>query len=534
MSGSTSVYARKASGLTRSISSTDALLSNLVGMGIVVNIFWVVFASATYPGADLTATVLTALVVNLLVAYVYWMLSTSMPRTGGDYVFVGRLFHPALGFMVNATFVYLMISWPGLFSQLTVAQGFQMMFANLGIVTGNSAYLDIASRLSSDLGLQFAAGSGLLLLVVLIMLLPTKWIIRTVVGLFAIQAVIYVWFIGALLSTSQATFVSNFNSLAGQMFGGTSISKIVSAAGGPFPFTPEQTAIGFVYTMLSFIGYANSAYFAGEVRGNPQKAQGIGIFAAPIIFGALIYVLYYSIYSVFGHDFLVAASTLAVTGSSSYTLPSLPSPAFLVVFISKDPIFTTLVPFSLALTFMGFAIVYFFVPVRNLFAWSFDRVIPTKFAEVNKRGVPYVAVIFYGVIAWIALYVTVYQPAVFGFLAYANFGWWIAVAIVMLAAAVFPWRRKDIFQSSPKLVQAKIGGLPVIIIVGVAGFFASLWVSYSTITPAFLAGSPINPFWVAQVLFVMPIALIIYGISYTVNKRRGIPVELAMKELPPL
>ena len=509
------------------------MLSNLVGMGIVVNIFWVVFASATYPGADLTATVFTALIVNVLIAYVYWMLATAMPRTGGDYVFVGRLLHPALGFMVNATFVYLMISWPGLFSQLTVAQGFQMVFANLGIVTGNQGYLDLAGRLASDQSLQFGLGSGLVLLVVLIMLLPTKWIFRIVVAIFAVQAVIYLWFIGALLSTSQATFVANFNSLAGRMFGGTSFQKIISDAGGPFPFTPEQTAIGLVYTMLSYIGYANSSYFAGEVRGNPQRAQGLGIFAAPIIFAALIYVLYYSIYAVFGHDFLVAASALALTGSSSYTLPSLPSPAFLVVFISKDPLFTALVPLALALTFMGFAIVYFFVPVRNLFAWSFDRVIPTKFAEVNKRGVPYIAVIFYGIIAWIALYVTIYQPAVFGFLAYANFGWWIAVAIVMIAGAILPWRRKDIFKSSPKIVQLKVAGFPLITIVAILGFFASLFVSYSTTTPSFLAGSPLNPVFVAQVMFVMPVALIIYAISYGINKRRGIPVELAMKELPP-
>lgn len=528
-----SVYVRKTSGLTRSISSTDALLSNLVGMGIVVNIFWIVFASATYPGADLTATVFTALIVNLLIAYVYWMLATAMPRTGGDYVFVGRLLHPALGFMVNATFVYLIISWPGLFSQYTVAQGFQMMFANLGIVTGNTGYLDLAGRLASDQSLQFGLGSGLLLLVVLVMLLPTKWIFRIVVAIFAIQAVIYLWFIGALLGTSQATFVANFNSIAGQMFGGTSFDKIISDAAGPFPFTPEQTAIGLVYTMLSYIGYANSAYFAGEIRGNPQKAQGLAIFAAPIIFAALIYVLYYSIYAVFSHNFIVAASALAVGNPSKYPLPSLPSPAFLVVFISKDPLFTTLVPFSLALTFMGFAIVYFFIPVRNLFAWSFDRIVPTKFAEVNKRGVPYVAVVFYGIIAWIALYLTIYTP-VFAFLAYANFGWWIAVAIVMIAGAILPWRRKDIFKSSPKIVQTKVGGFPVITIVAIAGFFASLWVSYSTITPSFLAGSPLSPVLVAQVMFVMPIALVIYAISYTINKRRGIPVELAMKELPPV
>lgn len=41
--------------------------------------------------------------------------------------------------------------------------------------------------------------------------------------------------------------------------------------------------------MLSYIGYANSAYFAGEVKGDPKSAQGLAIFTAPIIFAVIIY-----------------------------------------------------------------------------------------------------------------------------------------------------------------------------------------------------------------------------------------------------
>jgi amino acid transporter len=191
-----------------------------------------------------------------------------------------------------------------------------------------------------------------------------------------------------------------------------------------------------------------------------------------------------------------------------------------------------LIPLALVLNNFGFAMVYFFVPTRNIFAWAFDRVIPTKFATVDKRGVPIYAVIVYALIAFFSVYVTVYTSW-FNYLYYANFGWWIAVAIVMFAAAIFPFRRKDIFSSSPKIVTAKVGSIPVITIVGVAGIFASLFISYSTILPSY-NGFPINPLYVVSMVFVMIAALAIYTISYFYQKSRNIPVELAIKELPPI
>jgi len=113
-------------------------------MGILVNIFWVYYASALYPNADLPSTVFIGMVLNLFIAYVYWMLASAMPRTGGDYVYVSRIFHPALGFMENLMFVVIMISWAGLFPQLIASQALQMIFANVYMVTNNSYYLSIA------------------------------------------------------------------------------------------------------------------------------------------------------------------------------------------------------------------------------------------------------------------------------------------------------------------------------------------------------------------------------------------------------
>jgi len=522
------LYVRKSSGLTRNVSSTDAFIANLVGMGILVNIFWVVYASASYPGADLRATVFTALIVNVLVAYVYWMLSTSMPRTGGDYVWVGRIFHPSIAFMTNVVFVVIMITWAGLFPYLTAAFKLQMLFTNLAITTGNQSYAGIATALG-DPNTIFIIGAIIVTFVVLTMFLSVKNIFRIVIALFAVQAVIFVIFMGMMLTTSNAAFVAGFNAKSG-----TTVNSIVQSGtslnGSPITFSPDQTAIGLVYTMLSFIGYANSAYFAGEVKGDPRKSQGLAIFVSPIIFAFLIYILYASIYNVFGHDFLVASALLFVNGKSP--LPSIPSPAYLISFITSNPILAVLVPLGLVLNNIGFAIVYFFVPTRNIFAWAFDRVIPVKFASVNKRGVPIYAVLVYAIIAYFSLWVTVYTTW-FSYLYYANFGWWIAVAIVMAAAAIFPFKRKDIFGSSPKIVTYKLGPVPLLTIVGVVGIFLSLFISYSTILPSF-NGFPINPIYVVSMLFVMVAALIVYAISYFYQKSRKVPVDLASKELPPI
>jgi amino acid transporter len=528
MSKASELFVRKSSGLVRTVSASDAFISNLVGMGILVNIFWVVFASASYPGADLTATVLTAVAVNLVVAYVYWMLSTAMPRTGGDYVWVGRIIHPSIAFMVNGLFVVLMVTWAGVFPFFNSAFNLQILFTNLSITTGNAMYTGLATALT-DTSTIFIVSMVTVALVVLTMLLSTKNIFRIVIALFALQAVIYVVFMGMMATTNHAAFVAGFNAKSG-----TTVDAMVKSAtdllGSPITFTAEQTAIGLVYTMTSFIGYANSAYFAGEVKGDARKSQGMAIFGTPILFSILIYILYASLYNVFGHDFLVASSVLWVNGQSP--LPSIPSPAFLISYITSNPILAMLIPLALVLNNFGFAMVYFFVPTRNIFAWSFDRVIPAKFASVDRRGVPYYAVIVYALIAFFSVYVTVYTSW-FNYLYYANFGWWVAVAIVMFAAAIFPFRRKDIFSSSPKIVTAKIGSIPIITIVGVIGIFASLFISYSTLLPSF-AGFPINPIYVVSMLFVMIALLVIYAISYFYQKSRGIPVDLASRELPPL
>jgi APA family basic amino acid/polyamine antiporter len=525
------VYVRKSSGLIRAISPGSALIANLVGIGIIVNIFWVAFASALYPNADLVATVPISFLMSILVAYVYWVLASAMPRTGGDYVYVGRIIHPGLGFMVNAMFVGIMITFAGPFAgPFFTGIVLPMLLGDLASATKNPYFTNLISLTTSPF-VQFEIGVVIVTVVLLIMLLPVKWVFRTVVGLFGASAVVYVLFMGLLLSSSNSAFVSSFNANSG-----TTVSAVIAAAhnaGVNTDVTLSGTFIGIVYTMLSFIGYANSAYFAGEVSGAPKRSQGIAIMLSPIIFAVLTYFLYYEIYNVFGRTFLVASSSLAATSNTAWTnyTSILPSPAYLVSYLSNNVFLTAAVPIGLMITFIGFVIVYYLIPVRNIFAWSFDRVIPAKFAAVTDKGVPWVAVLFWGAVAYLSLYLATFTT-VFNYLAYTNFGWWIAVAIVMFAATIFPYRKKDLYNSAPSNVRTKLGPVPLISILGAIGIGLSLFVSYATILPSY-TGAPLNPVYIASILLIFVIAFIIYIVSYFYHKSRGVPVDLIAKELPP-
>jgi basic amino acid/polyamine antiporter, APA family len=520
------VYVRQASGLVRTVGPRTALIANLVAMGIVVNFFWIVFASAGYPNANLTDTVAIGVLINVGVGYVYWMLASAMPRSGGDYIFVGRIFHPSVGFATNAVFTVVFITWAGYFAYYFASFGLPIMFGAASIAGAGAAPLAWANTIVSSQIDQFAIGAVVLIAVILVSLLPTKWIFRTSVGIFAITAVIYLVMMGFMLTTSQSSFASHYNAVNGA---GAYITLAKAGASGD-PITTSGTFLGVVYTMLSFIGYANSSYYGGEIRGNPARAQGLAIFGAPLIFAALIAGLYAATYNMFGRDFIVGASGAWFATANPATFPS---PLLLVAYLISNPYFAAFLAFGIPLTFFAFSLLYFVVPTRNLFAWSFDRILPAFVTRVSRSGVPYVAVFILAVASFLCLWLGVYY-SIFAYLSYANLGFWFAVGIVCLAGALFPFIKKDLYQKAPRIVRASVGPVPVITIVGILSMGAAWFVSYAASLAQYV--EPVGAYSDLDLLF-LPIvfiaALALYFVSYAIQRARGVPVNLIAKELPP-
>jgi putative membrane protein len=64
------------------------------------------FAGALFPGANIFLILLVGTGLALFNGLTYSMLAGAMPRSGGEYVYNGRVLHPAIGFMANWGFTW--------------------------------------------------------------------------------------------------------------------------------------------------------------------------------------------------------------------------------------------------------------------------------------------------------------------------------------------------------------------------------------------------------------------------------------------
>ena len=92
------LFVRRSTGLVREASAIDAAIFNAVFSAPVgATLAWgVFFALAAFPGSDLITATLIAFVLNIPVLIMMGLLAASMPRTGGDYVWVSRILSPPL------------------------------------------------------------------------------------------------------------------------------------------------------------------------------------------------------------------------------------------------------------------------------------------------------------------------------------------------------------------------------------------------------------------------------------------------------
>src|SRR5512147_2879101 len=114
--GESRLFVRQSTGLVREASAVDATIFNAVFSAPVgATLAWgVFFALSAFPGADLVWATIISFVLNIPVLIMMALLASSMPRTGGDYVWVSRILSPplatisnfgaALSAMIGATF----------------------------------------------------------------------------------------------------------------------------------------------------------------------------------------------------------------------------------------------------------------------------------------------------------------------------------------------------------------------------------------------------------------------------------------------
>ena len=142
------IYLRRASGLTRKISVFDALVYASAGPGPVFAFLYILWSPGLYPGADMRYATLTLLLLLPIMA-VYYLFSVSMPRSGGEYVYVSRILHPSLGLFANWSLTIIGISWTGELTSWLVTYGIAPLIYNAGVLNGDQGLMNIGVQLNN-------------------------------------------------------------------------------------------------------------------------------------------------------------------------------------------------------------------------------------------------------------------------------------------------------------------------------------------------------------------------------------------------
>jgi basic amino acid/polyamine antiporter, APA family len=538
-SGGSQLFVRQSTGLVREASALDATIFNAVFSAPVgATLAWGVFAALTlFPGADIVTATIISGIINIPVLIMMALLASSMPRTGGDYVWVSRILSPPLALISNfgaalsatigATY------WARYFPVFALGP----ILVTLGIFFNNQTLIDWGNNFQKDSAWIFAGAMVMVVLMGAILVLGLRttfrwqnafWIIASV-GTFLAFIVL------AIGSTSD--FQNNFNSLNAQYGGGTTQDVITTAGvAGIQPNPGDMNAtLPTVFIIMTFMMWNWwSVYLSGELKSASNRGRQLSI-----MFGALIWDVAFIalgaalLFKVTGYDFMVAVNT---AGNTAYAIPTAPWYHFMASLVYNIPILSFLIVGSFLFWSLPAMVGNTFMPIRTLFAWSFDRLLPERLSDVNERThSPVVAIVTEMVIITLMLIWSITSTDFITWLTLGVLAGVVCVVIVGVAAMVFPSRRPDLYQASP--ANMKFAGIPVLYIVSPLSILVMVFLTWCTLAfPALALGGDFSKNWWQVPSFmgmIVVIGLVIFYGAKLIRRSQGVDVDLVYKELPP-
>lgn len=555
------IFSRNSSGLVREISTSQAFIYNFMAIGFY-GFTWATLFSVGYTSSFLGANVGLAIVLMAVSAIPFYlstsMLSSAMPRAGGDYVWQSRVLHPSIGFA--STFSAWTV-WQWYFASflgvVMTTVGYQPLFALLGIT--NTGDANIAAQLAAGYGQYdntpvFIVTTLIILFGFAVAALGIRFYVRLQYLLFAGSAVSALTLLGVLVTSSNTSFISKLNALAVPLINAGNQSQInmtsVNAAGGyyqyiiqtaNFPsssFSLGNTLLLFGIIWISF-GYAFwSIYNLGEIKkaGN-LKNQAIMQIGSSLVFAIFLLALWALLEHVIGVSFLHAFFNLyGANDPSTFPLSGFFTPYYpaLVAALSSSPAVWALILIGATFGIFQVILIVYFASTRIMLAASLDRVLPERLSYVTaKTHSPIVALVVSAIGCEAFLYLIVYQYNYLGYFSTAGLATQIAYILISLTAIVFPYTKKKIYEASPA-AKYRIGGLPVLTLAGVLSLLVNLYIAYIFIAGPELGFLSIST--VGSIEFIVGIFLacfIIYWVAFGVRKSQRIDLSLSFAEIPP-
>jgi amino acid transporter len=529
------VFVRQSSGLVREFSILDVVIINLAGLnpGLIV-VLSITSLASLWAGASLPLVLLIGAIVALAIVVTYGLMSAAMPRAGGDYVFIGRSLTPWLGFTANWMMTWSLFVLLGLFSVGTVTQALAPSLAAIGALGGNTGMIDFATDMTTDKALLGAFALAIIVLCSAIALAGDRVVRATFRGLAVVALAGLAVSLVALLLTSRAGFEANIDEMLAVTGGGT-LDDIRAAAGNAgfegVDFSWSATFAALPFAFYAYVGLTYSTYLGGEIQ-RPQRSQPLGMMIALLVGLASYVVLGLGLYKTMGFQDIHTWAYLAGNAPDELTFfGNAALGSFLFGGIAGSPFLAVIFAVTWVVWFFMILLFAVVLPIRNLFAWSMDRVLPAAVSAVTPRGTPWVATLIVAVLAVGVVVVAVYSTFLSLVVNYTLM-YSITFLIAGIAAAAFPYRRRDLFERAPAFVQRHVGKVPLVSIVGVLQTIIFVVIIREALSTSAFAG----PNGRNALLFIgglLVAAPIVFFVSKTIRERQGYDMDAAWRTLPP-
>jgi len=514
MTSQPAAFLRKASGLRRDVSLLDVVslnIGNMSGGAALGIIGFTTVLLSSMSGVNLVYGSILAWCLSIPEIVVYTMMTTRVSRTGGDYVWVSRvyggLFGGPLSFMgyTLETMAYMAL----------IALALVFAIGSVGVALGYSNMLQFAlpgNIPGANLTGQFIIAALVFAALIGINVLKPKagFKVVAVTIIIAIAAT----FVGIFsLLAAGTTGVQSYMSFLNSIGSNTTYTAVANSYTGPtFDFNATIFMLPF-FAIFVYPWLNAGPAVASEIKG--KGALRYNVFLSSVVTLIVVTAGFGAMYYAGGFNFINGAlgnaNLVFNWGFNFWTL---------AMGVSSTPV-AWFIGLGWILWNVGILAYAIIVLSRYLFAQSFDRFLPEKISYISpKYGSPTVALTinligtvvliglasyFYGTL--VSLYGAVIAAMIYFF--------FIGIAAVRYAMKNEKGRSKAILS---------ICGILMAIVFGYITYqflaFSSIWggnpIAYGYAAGSFIAG------------------LIIYVWSKSYHAKRGIDITLAYKELPPL
>jgi len=528
------MFVRNATGLVREVKPWQAMAINFITGAPPFVIGIAVFGALSgFPGGNFLLATLLTIPLALSVVYAFGFLTSAMPRSGGDYVLVSRILHPAAGVVSSVCISlssFLSIAFEGLGM---VTLGIAPSLLIVGLITDSHTLVNWSNSVSTEKGWQFLLGVVAILMAGGAIAAGWTWAKRFMFSLLAFSMLGLAISALVALFTSNASFINHFNSFAQPITGNpdtyhsvldTATKNGIDLNAG-FSFSKTIPMIAVV-AGISIYAYW-STFFAGELRqGNSLKTANRMGLASITILGSVI-VLVAIFFHSFGKDFTTAAfggalpDQLGTSGAYFVLSSAQVNGWFFAVFLCLS--FILFWPVIMAETCLQ--------PPRTLFAWSFDGIAPKGVTKVTSGGVPIVAtgltiVLAIAAYAW-AIFVS---NSFFQVIVYATLIQLITHTLIAISAIVFPYRRKELYRAS--VSNKTLAGIPLTVIAGVGAILTTIFLYYCYFHYPFFGLKDKSQLWI-WLGGAIAFGLAWYYGARAVRRGQGVNVDRVYAEIPP-